>query len=415
MDDAPARAAIVQTLPLFEMMRMRAATTARRHPTLGFAADDRESRVRWVNHFTHTHRKLGPGDREVVSPNNDTVYSNAWLDLSAGPVLIDTPDMGERYWTLGLLDAWTNPFAYVGRRTTGSRPQRTLVHGPGWRGRVPEGVSRVVAVPGQDVWIIGRLLVDDRPADLDAVRALQGRIAARRLDGSDAALRVDTRLDGRDAAVPPPSLYRAIVDEALARNPVPEGEALHWPVSEDSLAAVLPRVFEDLREKDQPHALGGGWALPVAVRDHWGRDLATRARVARNFIGALGIEEAMYPTAEVDADGEPLDGSKAYTLCFPPGAGPQVDAFWSLTLYRRSDCLFVANPIDRYSIGDRTPGLRREADGSLVIRLQAADPGPGANWLPTPPGEAFYVVLRLYQPRAEHLEYRYAYPPLRPA
>lgn len=411
--DAKVRAAIVQTLPLYEMMRMRAATTARRHPTLGFAAEDRASRMRWVNRFTHTHRRLGPDDREVVSPNNDTVYSNTWLDLSEGPVLIDTPDMGERYWTLGLLDAWTNPFAYVGRRTTGNRRQRTLVHGPGWRGSVPAGVSQVIAAPGDDVWIIGRILVDDTPADLELVRLLQAQIAARRLDGSDAAMRVDTRLDGRSTAIPPAALYRAVVDEALARNPVPAGETLQWPVDPAALEAELSKVLDELRGKEQPHALGGGWALPVAVRSHWGDDLLRRARVARNFIGALGIEEAMYPTAEVDADGQPLHGSQRYELRFPPGGGPRVGAFWSLTLYRRSDCLFVANPIDRYSIGDRTPGLRIEDDGSLVIRLQADDPGPRCNWLPTPPGELFYVVLRLYQPQGEHLEFRYAYPPLR--
>ena len=71
--------------------------------------------------------------------------------------------MGERYWTLGLLDAWTNPFAYVGRRTTGNAVQRTLVHGPDWKGDVPDGVSQVIAAPGSDVWIIGRVLVDDGP------------------------------------------------------------------------------------------------------------------------------------------------------------------------------------------------------------------------------------------------------------
>lgn len=409
-----ARDAVVQTLPLFEMMRMRAATTARRHATQGFAAADPASRMRWVNQFTHTHRKLGPGDREVVSPNNDTVYSNAWLDLSQGPVVIATPDMGERYWTLGLLDAWTNPFAYVGRRTTGNRAQRTLVHGPGWQGQVPEGISQVIAAPGQDVWLIGRILVDEKPGDVEQVRALQLQFSLRRPDGSDAVLRVDTRLDGRSIEVPPASLYAAIVDEALARNPVPAGEALRWrDDDEDELAAALPQVFDELREADQPQALGGGWALPVAVRTHWGEDLLTRARVARNLIGALGIEEAMYPTAEVDADGRALHGSHAYELRFPPGGGPRVGAFWSLTMYRRSDCLFVANPIDRYSIGDRTPGLRVEADGSLAIRLQADDPGPGCNWLPSPPGEPFYVVLRLYQPQREHLEFRYRYPPLR--
>jgi hypothetical protein len=407
------RAALIQTLPLFEMMRMRAATTARRHPVLGFAAADPGSGQRWVNQFTHTHRRLGPNDREVVSPNNDTVYSNAWLDLSEGPVLIDSPDMGDRYWTLGLLDAWTNPFAYVGRRTTGNGAQRTLVHGPGWRGDVPAGVTHVIAAPGADVWLIGRLLVDDDGADADRVRGLQAQLRMTRLDGSDAAMRVDTALDGRSTAVPDAARYRAVVDRALARNPPPAGQRLAWPPAGDALAAVLPGVFDELRERDQPRDLGGGWAIPVTVRTSWGDDHLTRARVARNLIGALGVEEAMYPTAEVDAEGAPLDGACAYELRFAPGAGPKVGAFWSLTMYRRSDCLFVANPIDRYSIGDRTPGLRYDADGSLALRLQADDPGPGANWLPAPPGERFYVVLRLYQPAADHLEYRYAYPPLR--
>ncbi|HVE54894.1 MAG TPA: DUF1254 domain-containing protein [Ramlibacter sp.] len=408
-----AREAVVQTLPLYEMMRMRAATTARRHATQGFAASDPASRMRWVNQFTHTHRKLGPHDREVVSPNNDTVYSNAWLDLLQGPVVIETPEMGDRYWTLGLLDAWTNPFAYVGRRTTGNRPQRTLVHGPDWQGRVPEGISQVIAAPGQDVWLIGRILVDEAAGDVEQVRALQLQFSLRRLDGSDAAMRVDTRLDGRSVDVPQASLYASIVDEALARNPVPEGEPLAWAGGGEALESALPQVFDELRGADQPQALGGGWALPVAVRTHWGGDLLTRARVARNLIGALGIEEAMYPTAEVDAEGRPLHGSHAYELRFPPGGGPRVGAFWSLTMYRRSDCLFVANPIARYSIGDRTPGLRHDADGSLAIRLQATDPGPGVNWLPAPAGELFYVVLRLYQPRPDHLGFRYAYPPLR--
>jgi len=408
-----ARAAVLQTLPLFEMMRMRAATTARRHATLGFAGADAASRMRWVNQFTHTHRRLGPDDREVVSPNNDTVYSNAWLDLSEGPVVITTPDMGDRYWTLGLLDAWTNPFAYVGRRTTGNRAQRTLVHGPGWRGDVPPDISQVIAAPGQDVWLIGRVLVDDTPGDIEHVRSLQTRFSLHRIDGSDAAMRVDTWMDGRKVDVPSAPSYGAIVDQALARNPVPAGERPLWPAARDALPEALVAVFEELREADQPQGLGGGWALPVAVRTHWGQDLLTRARVARNLIGALGIEEAMYPTAEVDADGQVLHGSHAYELRFPPGGGPRVGAFWSLTMYRRSDCLFVANPIGRYSIGDRTPGLRLEPDGSLAIRVQATDPGAGCNWLPAPPGEPFYVVLRLYQPQREHLDFHYRYPPLR--
>jgi hypothetical protein len=408
------RDALIQTLPLFEMMRMRAATTARRHPTLGFASEDRGSPLRWVNQFTHTHRLLGPDDREVVSPNNDTVYSNAWLDLSQGPVLIDTPDMGERYWTLGLLDAWTNPFAYVGRRTTGNRRQRTLVYGPDWNGKVPAGgVSQMIAAPGDDVWLIGRILVDNRPDDLEAVRALQSELRMARINGSDAAMRVNAGLEARAVATPSAALYLATVEAALTRNPPPRGETLAWPLDPSAVASLLPGVLDGLRQHDQPRQLGNGWSLPVAVRTSWGDDVLTRARVARTLIGALGIDEAMYPTAEVDDAGRTLNGRHQYELRFDHAGAPKVGAFWSLTLYRRSDCLFVANPIDRYSIGDRTPGLRRDAGGDIAIRIQATDPGPGHNWLPAPMDEPFYVVLRLYQPQPEHLEDRYVYPPLR--
>ena len=405
---------VIQTLPLFEMMRMRAATTARRHPALGFAAPNPDSFQRWVNQFTHTHRRLGPDDKEVVSPNNDTVYSNTWLDLSLGPVIIETPDMGDRYWTLGLLDAWTNPFAYVGRRTTGNRAQRTLVHGPAWEGSVPPDITLTIAAPGDDVWVIGRHLVEDDGPDAATVREAQSQMRLVRLDGSDAAMRVDTCIDGRHIGAPSSDLYLSVVDAALKRNPPHARERLAWPPDSAELRTSLPVVYERLRAADQPHDLGGGWAIPVMVRTHWGDDYGTRARIARNFIGALGVDEAMYPTAEVDVNGEPLDGSRRYELRFASGQGLKVVAFWSLTIYRRSDCLFVANPIHRYSIGDRTQGLLYDADGGLVIRLQAEDPGPGVNWLPAPESGLFYVVLRLYQPGADHLELRFAYPPIQP-
>lgn len=414
MIESNADAVVVQTLPLFEMMRMRAATTARRHPTLGFAAPSRDSTLRWVNQFTHTHRRLGPDDKEVVSPNNDTVFSNAWLDLSQGPVIIETPDMGDRYWTLGLLDAWTNPFAYVGRRTTGSQAQRTLVYGPTWDGAVPSDITGTIAAPGDDVWLIGRHLVENDGADADAVRQKQAQMRLVRLDGSDAAMRVDTWIDGRDDSVPSAQTYLAIVEAALARNPPDQNESLAWPPATAALSASLPAVYERLRAADQPHDLGGGWAIPVLVSTHWGDDYHTRARIARNFIGALGVEEAMYPTAEVDANGSALDGSRCYELRFTPDRKLQVGAFWSLTVYRRSDCLLVANPIHRCSIGDRTPGLQYDADAGIAIRLQADDPGPGVNWLPTPKDDLFYVVLRLYQPGAEHLELRFEYPSIQP-
>ena len=425
-NDAVQRA-VLYTLPLYEMTRMRAATSPRRHAEHGFAGEGAGSTMRWINQFTHTRRLLGPRDREVVTPNNDTLYTNAWLDLSGGPLLIDVPDMGERYWTLGFLDLWTNPFAYAGRRTTGNRAQRVFVHGPQWQGVAPAG-AHVIAAPGDDVWIIGRILVDPDDADLATVRALQDRFAITRADGSAALGRIDALLDGRKTDTPEPALYARAVGVALQRNPPPAGEAAELanalqagaaaagghapgPARLEPLGAALAAVCAELRDAPADSQLGGGWNLPVLVRTGYGSDHRTRARVARNLIGALGIDEAMYPLAEVDAQGEPLDGRHRYVLRFPPGGAPQVDAFWSLTIYRRADCLLVDNAIDRYSIGDRTPGLRTEPDGSLVVHIQADAPPEGANWLPAPP-EPFYLTLRLYQPRATHLDLRYEYPPV---
>lgn len=404
------RDVVLETLPLFEMARMRAATTARKHPAAGFAGDSPASRMRWVNQFTHTRRLRGPEDKEVVTPNNDTLFTNAWLDLSAGPLVIDVPAMGQRYWVLGFLDAWTNPWAYAGRRTTGGGAQQLFVHGPGWRGEMPAGMHRIAA-PGDDVWIIGRILVDADPVDLARVHALQDAFVLRRPDGASALGRVDTLIEDRGAGVPQAEEYRRVVDVMLARNP-PPAAVRGWPPTTDELQRALTDVYIGLRDVPEASDLGGGWVTATTVRTSFGDDFLTRARVARNWIGTLGVDEAMYIMAEVDAAGEALTGARRYRLRFPPGGEPQVNAFWSITLYRRSDCLLVANPIQRHSIGDRTAGLSRDADGGLTIVIQPDDRGPGANWLPAPADGGFYLTLRLYQPQHAHVEGVFRYPPV---
>jgi len=405
------REAVVATLPLFEMARMRASNTARKHPVEGFAGDSPTSRMRWVNQFTHTRRLRGPEDREVVTPNNDTLFTNSWLDLSDGPLVIEVPEMGSRYWVLGFLDAWTNPWAYAGRRTTGGHAQRLFVHGPGWAGEAPADMYRISA-PTNDVWVIGRILVDADPQDLAQVHALQDRFMIHRPDGTPALRRIDCLLDNRDTGVPDAAEYLRVLENMLERNP-PSSPLKDWPPALDRLQNALADVYTELRNVPQPSELGGGWTTAVSVRTSFGDDIETRARVARNWIGTLGIDEAMYIMAEVDAAGDRLTGARRYVLRFPPGGEPQVGTFWSITLYRRSDCLLVANPINRYSIGDRTRGLQHDADGGLSITIQADDPGPGKNWLPAPRGEGFYLTLRLYQPLSAHLEGRFNYPPVR--
>jgi hypothetical protein len=149
----------------------------------------------------------------------------------------------------------------------------------------------------------------------------------------------------------------------------------------------------------------------MVLGESFGCDWHRRAIVARRYIGALASAEASYPMARADSEGRPLSGAHRYTIRFPAGAEPPVDCFWSLTMYDSRDCMLVPNPIDRYRIGDRSRGLRRDADGGLTIRLQHASPGAAdeANWLPAPEGP-FYLCLRAYQPRPELLDGRWRPP-----
>jgi hypothetical protein len=129
----------------------------------------------------------------------------------------------------------------------------------------------------------------------------------------------------------------------------------------------------------------------------------------RNYGALLGIygnseAEAFYASQQTDDAGQVLDGSRHWVLRFEPGQLPPVTQFWSITMYGLPDRLLVENPINRYSIGDRTQGLALGADGSLEIYIQHENPGPEkqSNWLPAPEGP-FFFVGRFYGPEAEIL------------
>jgi hypothetical protein len=423
--------AVEYALPLYEMARMRSATAPRADQAGRFAGDSPETTLRWANLFSHTRRLLGPQDRRVVTPNNDTIYSSAWFDLSRGPILVSVPAMGERYYVLGLLDMYTNPFGYIGTRATGGDAGTFLVHGPGWHGDVPEG-ARALACPTDAVWVIGRILVDNDD-DLAAAIALQDQLVIKPAPGSDAQVpgRIDTGMQPNER-LGDPVRFAQVVNRALAENPPPAAEAALLArfaacgigadlkdaaltdAQRDVLARAIAQQTRDLAVP-APADLGGGWSLSFDLDESFGDDYPKRAYVAINYIGALGVSEAMYPMGDYDADGAQLDGSaSSYVLRFPAGGGVQTGAFWSLTAYDKESCLLVENAIQRYSLGDRTPGLTYDADGSLRIALSAqepAEPTLRANWLPVPAGR-FYLTLRIYVPSAAHLERRFAYPPI---
>lgn len=420
--------AVTYAFPLSEMARMRAATSPRRCAA-GPAGETADSPQRWCNVFVHARQLLGAGGSRVVTPNHDTLYSNAWLDLRQGPLVIGVPDTAGRYYVLGLLDFYTNPFASIGQRSTGTAAGRFVLTPPGWQGPLPQGLP-VIAAPTPWVWIIGRILVDG-PEDLPAVHALQDGFQLHALD-PDPALprRFDPGPPAMDPTAPDAARFAAVVNQALAQNPPPAHEGAQvarfaavglgaglgapTPAQLELLDQALASCLARWREAPLGRTGPTGWQSLPPLGTSFGEDHALRALVALKYIGALDSREALYPMAHADAQGRPLHGRHAYRLRFAPGALPPAQAFWSLTIYDARDCMLVPNAIARYAIGDRTPGLQQGADGGLTLQIRheaPSDPAASANWLPAPAGR-FYLCLRAYLPSQAMLDGRYLLPPL---
>lgn len=140
--------------------------------------------------------------------------------------------------------------------------------------------------------------------------------------------------------------------------------------------------------------------------------------IFRSMGALLGIygnssEEAMYASQQTGPDGMVLDGRRRWMLRFEPGQLPPVTEFWSLTMYNLPERMLVENSLNRYSIGDRTPGLKFGEDGSLEIYIQSENPGTvrESNWLPAPAGP-FFFVARLYGPKDVALKGAWTLPKL---
>jgi hypothetical protein len=154
-----------------------------------------------------------------------------------------------------------------------------------------------------------------------------------------------------------------------------------------------------------------GWEILPANTANFGTDYMYRAIVARVGLGANLPDDAMYPRATTDSQGQPLTGKNSYTLRFAKGEMPPVNAFWSITAYN-SRQLFDPNPINRYAIGDRD-NLKFDPDGSLTLYMShdAPDPDKAPNWLPVPAGP-FSLAMRLYWPKREILQGNWKIPRL---
>ena len=384
------------------------------------------------NQFSHLRSFPAADFRAVVRPNFDTLYSSAWLDLTAGPVKLTAPDTDDRYYMLPCLDMWTDVFANPGKRTTGTDAAEWVVVGPGYGGELPAGLP-VITAPTPHVWIIGRTQTNG-VADYPAVHAVQDGYVVTPL-GDAPEVRVDpdhdvtteplTTVNGMAAldffayaaellTVNPPHLTDFSQLARIAKLGIRPGrpfDASRFTNDErrqieagrtDALAdmtASLPTIGRS----------ANGWTVMTEQIGVYGNAYFKRAVVTLVGLGANPPEDAVYPLLNADADGDAVTGDRNYVIHFAADALPPVSAFWSVTMYD-AEGYQVANELDRFALGDRD-ALTYGADGSLTLYVQHANPGPEreSNWLPAPLGP-LGVTMRLYAPRAEVLDGRWVPP-----
>ncbi|MFF1835027.1 DUF1254 domain-containing protein [Streptomyces sp. NPDC058231] len=395
------------------------------------------------NHFSHADRPERP-DAYPGFGGGDTVCSAAQLDLSGGPLRLHVPDTGGAYYVLQFVDAWTNNFAYLGSRATGTGSGDWLIVPPGWAGEEPGGVRGVIDAPTAVVSLVGRIACDG-PDDLPRVRALQEQFSLTHVEpGSHRTglpapdtdvperLAFFERLRVWTADFPPAAADRAYQDRFQPLGLLEEGPSPYvsaGPALVRALAEGMTQGRARVVAAGRSGApVGGGWEMDPHLHDYnldrfevgtidsteWkiaDREASylVRAVAARQGLwGSHGYEVACAQTCQ-DSDGNRLHGAHSYALRFeqPPPAG----AFWTLTVSGSPEPRPVGNPADRHAIGDRTPGLVRADDGTLTVHIggeRPADPA-AVNWLPAPDGE-FRPVLRLYTPGRAALDGSYAFP-----
>jgi len=366
--------------------------------------------------------------RDVPGANTDTLYTMVWLDVSMEPWVFTIPDMGDRYYMAPMLDGYTNVFQSPGTRTTGNKPQKYLITGPGWSGTLPEGVAQYKSPTGI-VWILGRIYCTGSPEDYADVHALQDKFSVVPLSSYGKPYtplpgEVDAHLDMKTITREqvtglsaedyfnylaklmkknPPTAQDAPMVARMAKIGLVPGEDFEpsklGVLDKEAIKAAPKLALLKMVERLKHQRPVDGWLTFGSGVGNWGTDYLLRATTAWLGPGWNCPEEAVYPASEKDAGGVDYNGAEhKYMLHFDRGQFPPVNGFWSLTMY--DDEKFLAeNPLNRYTLSQRDEFVSNP-DGSVDLYLQADSPGKSkeANWLPAPRGK-FTLILRLYWPK----------------
>lgn len=424
------------------------------------------------NQFYHYTKLVDPKSQSGGSPNNDTLYSLCFLDLDKEPIVFTHPDIIDRYFSFELASMTSDNFGYIGERTTGSMSGKTavnifgntinksnvfLIAGPNWDGTLPKGLRscEIVRFPAQSngtklmnlpatsptryAFGLIRTEVRDGVDDVEKVNDIQKQYILTPL--SQWVHEIEPRPENRDVWEPYHlkddfladwrTINRFMNDNpCLVQNKVlfdlfkqigigPGIELCRLDKATKkglARAAVTGRnLIETMGEKGAFCTTKNNWIFPphtMGSAGYYG-DFATRGALqcAEGMI-SNDPEEATYPNTTLDSAGDLLNGTQKYTMTFKAGELPDVDAFWSLTMYDLDNKLVLGS--ENYCISSLNPMYKKESDGSLILYIQAKYPGSDkeSNWLQSPKRKGFSLVFRAYLPGADIINKSWGIPGL---
>ena len=353
----------------------------------------------------------------------------AWIDLSAGAVLLTLPDSRDRYIIATVFDAWGEIVASIGTREGGGKGGRYVLAGPVWHDEL-SNLHELTPIRASTnrLWvcvsIIGR-----GETDFDVLRSLASKCRATVIGDTPLAYATSPRLgSGLSPIVRVSSMsherFFSTAAALLAHNPIrPPDQAFAGMLQKLGLREGRSFTFSSFRS-DTAQFIQEGAAVGRATvlaehdrllrlaRENWapvspppdtGPDYLNRAaRIRLTPHTALPQDHLLLATSR-DCTEEFLHGSRRYSIRFEASAMPPADALWSLSAVDMTGRMMARKP--GRSIGSHRD-LHYNLDGSLDILIQSTRSRRSArntNWLQCPQGK-FTLVLELFSPRSEVLQ-----------
>jgi hypothetical protein len=388
-----------------------------------------------INIWGHAQELLTHEIRLIETPNTETLFSNAIVDLQDGPVVIVHPDFGERYYRTSIWELHGDTHS-ISQKNDGEKPSPYVLLPNNWDGKVPDGLNTIRMV--SRYLLIAPHVAVFGSDDLANVQALQKGFKLIALEdwgksNKECEPGRPMRPLRRIGTKTPAELFffeelcETLKDITLredeisfarqaSRIGVTLADGFEFGKLDAATVAGLKRAVLDaqsiLEYKARtlsPIQPGGTWMVSYNMTslDDW----LLRAAVGwKNVWGDLP-GEILFPVARMDETGKPLNGEQQYRLHFAADQLPP-SRYWRISLYD-IDGYFTDNPIRRYGIGNMAEKLKSNPDGSLTLFIQHDSPGKEneTNWLPAPM-EEFFLMMRIYKPAEKMLQGAYILPPL---